>query len=248
MFFVALWAIEAIGTQRTFLVLALVPALVAAPGSAGAGCSCPLALVAALALPPGTTKPAEDGRVLYETETPYQYARVVELEDGSRRLELNEGQAIHSLLQARHGADRRLLGRLPGAAVRDRLRRRRRRGSRRSARRAGRSRAPTRTTTRDTRIDAVDIDPELFKIGHRYFGLQPRPAAARDRPGRAAVPARRPNERYDAIFVDAYRQPYIPFYLTTKEFFELVRDRLNPGGSVIVNIGHPNDSPRSSRR
>ena len=39
--------------------------------------------------------------------------------------------------------------------------------------------------------------------------------------------------------VDAYRQPYIPFYLATREFFELVRDRLRPGGAVIVNAGHP---------
>ena len=37
---------------------------------------------------------------------------------------------------------------------------------------------------------------------------------------------------YDAIIVDAYRQPYIPFYLATKEFFELVRERLAPGGVV----------------
>jgi hypothetical protein len=39
--------------------------------------------------------------------------------------------------------------------------------------------------------------------------------------------------------VDAYRQPYIPFYLTTREFFELARDRLAPGGVVLVNAGHP---------
>ena len=44
---------------------------------------------------------------------------------------------------------------------------------------------------------------------------------------------------YDAIMVDAYRQPYIPFYLATREFFELARDRLAPGGLVIVNVGHP---------
>ena len=49
-------------------------------------------------------------------------------------------------------------------------------------------------------------------------------------------------ERYDSIFVDAYRQPYIPFYLTTKEFFALARKQLAPGGSVIVNVGHPSDS------
>ena len=50
---------------------------------------------------------------------------------------------------------------------------------------------------------------------------------------------RRSDVRYDAIFVDAYRQPYIPFYLATREFFELVRDRLAPGGAVVVNAGHP---------
>ena len=43
------------------------------------------------------------------------------------------------------------------------------------------------------------------------------------------------------ISVDAYRQPYIPFYLATKEFFELARDRLAPGGVLIVNAGHPED-------
>ena len=42
--------------------------------------------------------------------------------------------------------------------------------------------------------------------------------------------------------VDAYRQPYIPFYLATREFFELARERLAPGGVVIVNVGHPEGS------
>jgi len=46
---------------------------------------------------------------------------------------------------------------------------------------------------------------------------------------------RRTDERYDFIFLDTYRQPYIPFYLATKEFFELARDRLAPGGAVIIN-------------
>jgi predicted membrane-bound spermidine synthase len=50
---------------------------------------------------------------------------------------------------------------------------------------------------------------------------------------------RRIDADYDVISVDAYRQPYIPFYLTTVEFFETVRDRLREGGVVIVNAGHP---------
>ena len=44
------------------------------------------------------------------------------------------------------------------------------------------------------------------------------------------------------IVVDAYHQPYIPFYLATKEFFALVRERLNPGGVVALNVaGVPGD-------
>ena len=35
--------------------------------------------------------------MIYETETETQYAQVVEEPDGERSLELNEGQAVHSL-------------------------------------------------------------------------------------------------------------------------------------------------------
>ncbi len=239
-FFVSLWAIEAIGTQRTFLVLAAVPAFVSAMGLSARYLLVPAALVAALALPPGTTKPADGGRVLYETETPYQYARVVEEADGTRKLELNEGQAIHSL--RRPGTV--LTGgywdgflTLPFAT-----------GSGVPPQRIAALGTAGGTVPRAfahyfpaTLIDAVDIDPELFKIGRRYFGLQERPQL-REFAEDARPFLRRTGQRYDSIFVDAYRQPYIPFYLTTREFFELVRDRLRPGGSVIINIGHPSDS------
>jgi spermidine synthase len=52
---------------------------------------------------------------------------------------------------------------------------------------------------------------------------------------------------YDAIMVDAYRQPYIPFYLATREFFELARERLAPGGAVVINVGHPEGSQKLER-
>ena len=45
------------------------------------------------------------------------------------------------------------------------------------------------------------------------------------------------DDRYDAIFLDAFRQPYIPFYLTTQEFWSLTHDRLRPGGMVMANVG-----------
>jgi spermidine synthase len=95
----------------------------------------------------------------------------------------------------------------------------------------------------DTIIDAVEIDGELFDIGRRWFGLEDRPQL-RVHADDARPFLRKTDERYDFIFLDTYRQPYIPFYLATKEFFELARDRLAPGGAVIINVGHPADSPK----
>jgi hypothetical protein len=97
-----------------------------------------------------------------------------------------------------------------------------------------------------TRIDAVDIDAALFDIGRRFFGLRPRPQLheyAQD----ARPFLRRAGARYGAIFIDAYRQPYIPFYLTTSPFFALARSHLAPGGTVTVNVGHPRGSEALER-
>ncbi len=41
---------------------------------------------------------------------------------------------------------------------------------------------------------------------------------------------------YDVIIIDAYRPPYIPFQLTTVEFFRQVRDHLTPDGVVAINV------------
>jgi len=237
----ALVLIPLAGTQRTFLVFAAVLALVAALGLGRRFAVVPLAVAALLAVPVGTTKAARaDGaRVVAERETQYQYARVVEAADGTRTLELNEGQAIHSLY--RPGTvltdnywDAFLVE--PVAALG--------RPPRSLAVLGNGAGTMTRAYGRyfpQTRVDAVEIDGELTELGRRWFGL-------RDRPGLRLVTAdarpflRRTPRRYEAIFVDAYRQPYIPFYLSTREFFALVRDRLAPGGVLIVNVGHPEDS------
>jgi spermidine synthase len=241
----ALVLIPHLGTQRTFLVLAAVPATAAALELARGWLAVPGVLLAALVLPAGIVKPAEEGRVLYETETPFQYARVVQLPDGSRRLELNEGQAVHSVWRRNtvltgNYWDGFLV--LPFAS-----------GSGGPPRRIAILGTAGGTVARAyaryfpaTRIDAVEIDPKLFEIGRRYFGLTPRPQLheyAQD----ARPFLRVSRARYDSIFVDAYRQPYIPFYLTTREFFALVRRHLAPGGTVIVNVGHPSDSDALER-
>jgi spermidine synthase len=233
--------IPLIGTQRTFIAMALAVAFVAALALPRRMLLVPLGIGLLLAIPPGTTKPADGARVLEERETEHQYARVIELRDGERRLELNEGQAFHSTWRrdtvltgnvwdgylstpftvlGRAPRSLAILGNGAGTTVR----------------------AYERLFPR-TEIDGVEIDGELTELGERWFGLRERPGV-RLHTDDARPFLRRADRRWETIMVDAYRQPYIPFYLTTREFFALVRSRLEPGGVVVVNAGHPEGSTR----
>src|SRR5919109_3415876 len=96
-FAASLLLIPLIGTQRTFLTFALITSAVAALGVRPRWLLVPAAVAALLVVPVGTVKGSDEGRVIHEADTEYQYARVVEMTDGERRLELNEGLATHSL-------------------------------------------------------------------------------------------------------------------------------------------------------
>ncbi len=247
----ALLLIPLVGTRRTFLVFAFAIAVVAVLGlrPVRRWAVAPAVIAALIALPVGALKAKtdEDAHVIHEAETEYQYARVLEYDDGSRTLELNEGQAQHSVCEAecdagpagpRDPASVLTVDVWDGHLV-DHF--------------AGRTEAPRRvailgnaagTTSRAyeeffprTRVDGVEIDAELSEIGRRYFDMNNPRLHLYHEDARPFL--RRIDARYDVISVDAYRQPYIPFYLTTKEFFETVRDRLAPGGVLIVNVGHP---------
>jgi spermidine synthase len=224
------------GTQRTFLIFAAALALAASAGLGWRFVAAPVALAAAIALPVGTVKATDDGDVIFETESAYQYIRVIDQEDGDRVLELNEGQAVHSLF--RPGSyltgdvwDGYLV--LPFAALNE------------PPRRVAILGNAAGTTARayghyfpETQVDGVEIDAELEEVGNRFFDMSSnRNLAVHNEDARPWL--QRSDGGYDVIMVDAYRQPYIPFYLATREFFELVRDRLAPGGVVVVNAGHP---------
>jgi spermidine synthase len=232
----ALLLIPLIGTHRTFLVFALVLAVAAALAARSwRWLLVPLAIGALMAVPPSAIGSGVAGaRVIYSTETTYQYVRVLQFGSGERWLQLNEGVAIHSLyrpwsyltggywddflvlpLAGGAGAPKRIaiLGDAAGTVAR-----------------AYGHYFPA------TRVDAVELDGALTAVGKRYFGLRGANLhlyTADARPWLAASTA-----RYDAIFLDAYRQPYIPFYLLTREFFASVRAHLRPGGVMIVNLGH----------
>jgi len=234
----ALVTIPLLGTQRTFIAFAAVLALAAAAtGLPRRALLAPAAIAALLALPPGVTKPAEDSgeRVIHETESQYQYIRVLEDERGERALELNEGQAVHSVYR-------------PGTVLTEgvwdgysvlpfaRLERPPRRMAMLGNAAGTVSRAYARFFPQ-TRVDGVEIDGKVSDAGRRFFAMDNPRLRTFDQDARPFL--RRSRARYDLIGIDAYRQPYIPFYLATREFFALARERLAPGGAVMVNVGHP---------
>jgi spermidine synthase len=177
------------------------------------------------------------GKLLYEKESAYNYIQVVQ--DGTKtELILNEGQAIHSIYDSQslitggpwdymviadsfrpaQVAEPKpksvaILGLAGGTAARQ----------------------YTAAYGDQVQITGVEIDPAILDVAYRYFHL--------DEPNVHPVVADARywldthSGRYDVIALDAYQQPYIPFHLTTREFFSGVRDHLSPGGAVVVNVG-----------
>ncbi|HEV2067213.1 MAG TPA: fused MFS/spermidine synthase, partial [Thermomicrobiales bacterium] len=84
-------------------------------------------------------------------------------------------------------------------------------------------------------IDGVEIDPEIAQVGREYFAMNEPNLNVIVEDGRYAL--RTTDRRYDLIGVDAYKQPYIPFQLTTREFFQEVSERLTPEGVAVINVG-----------
>jgi spermidine synthase len=229
-FLAALVLIPLIGTQRTLLACAGLLAVAAAP-LAPLGALAVVVLSAALAaLPPGGIK--HTAGVLWETESPYQYVRVLQYSDGSRALELNEGIAQQSVWYPRTvltGGYWDLFSVVPPLLARPA----------RSALVLGDAggtipRAYARFFPH-LAIDGVELDPAVTDAARRFFGLRSIPTL-HTVTADARVYLEGTARRYDIVIVDAYRQPYIPFQLATEEFFRLVREHLSPGGVVALNV------------
>ncbi len=225
----ALLSIPLVGTQRTLLGTSTLLAATSALALGRRGLVPVVCVGALLALPPGAIRPGAD--VLYEGESAYQFIQVVQ--DGNEHvLELNEGVVAHSVydpasvltggywdlflvppLLLDHPVKRvAILGNAGGTVAR-----------------------AYRRFYPQARIDGVEIDAKVSSVGERFFGLEPGPLLhLYSEDARPFLLAH--DYRYDIICVDAYRQPYVPFYLATREFYELVRSRLRPGGIIALNV------------
>jgi spermidine synthase len=240
-FLPALVLIPAIGTQRTFLVIAVVLALSSCFVLGTRYLVAPAALAALLLVPPGAIK-AEEGLIHEETSF-HQYIGVVERPDGRRLLHLNEGVAVHSLWRPDSVltggvwdaflALPPLLGRpLERVAILGNA--------------GGTTARALGVYYPDAEVDGVELDPAVSRVGREYFGMDDNPRlTVHDADARPFL--RSSDERYDLIVVDAYHQPYVPFYLATREFFRLVRAHLRPGGIVALNVATVPDDRRLVR-
>jgi spermidine synthase len=168
--------------------------------------------------------------VLFEGESVYNYVQVVRSSDGALLLKLNEGIGSQSVyykgdiytrgiwdyflapLLSKPGAKEVLvIGFAAGTVARQYL------------------------ALSNASVTGVEIDPLVVDVAREYFDLEESErlkVAIAD--GRTFLTLR--PDKFDIILMDAFNPPTIPFHLATREFFDLVKARLNPGGILAVNV------------
>ena len=239
--------VPSVGTRSTFLIFAAILlglALLATRVRARQGLYAVflvILIVLWITVQPGAVRPA-DGLV-YESESALQFIQVINSPTQGRRLVLNEGIGTHSIYNperlltdgpwdyfliapqvARQPPDELgalLIIGLGGGTV---------------------AKQYAAVYGAGVRIDGVELDPEVIDVGRRFFDMREPNLNAVAADGRTYL--QHTDRRYDVIAVDAYRQPYIPFHLVTREFFEEARARLEPNGVLALNAGRTADDFR----
>lgn len=173
---------------------------------------------------------------IYETESAYNYIQVLE-QDGYRMLRLNEGQGVHSIWHPTqvdyYGPWEQFLAAPFFNAPPY--------GPERVKRMAIVGLAAGTTARQGTLVfgplpvDGFEIDPEIIRVGREYFDMNEANLNAIAEDGRWGL--EQSDGQYDLIVIDAYRPPYIPWHLTTQEFFQLVYERLAEEGALAINVG-----------
>ncbi|MCI1219218.1 MAG: fused MFS/spermidine synthase [Bifidobacterium sp.] len=92
------------------------------------------------------------------------------------------------------------------------------------------------------RIAGVEIDEKITALAGQYF-KEPQDIPVSTYDGRAWLAASK--DTYDVIMVDAYQDITIPFQMSSAEFFTMVRQHLNPGGVMVVNMNMISDGEGS---
>jgi len=87
----------------------------------------------------------------------------------------------------------------------------------------------------NVQVTSVELDPTVVELARKYFGIKEEPNFQLvNRDGRLFL--QESKEHYDLILIDAYRGPFVPFHLLTKEFYQIVKEHLADGGVVAQNV------------
>lgn len=242
--------IPLVGTTNTFLIFGLFLLLIALIGLVVSENSIealkmlwmPVLLVG-LGIWWGGKPIKESQGQIFEIESTYNYIQILE-ENDYRYLRLNEGQGVHSVYHPEdiiyHGPWMEVLSApffnkspytpedvkslaiigLAGGTI---------------------ARQATEVFGKIP-IDGFEIDPEIIKVGEKYFGMTMDNLNAVPIDGRIGLAQSK--HLYTIISIDAYRPPYIPWHLTTYEFFKDVNNHLEEDGVLVINVGRAPEDRR----
>jgi spermidine synthase len=239
-FLPTLVTIPAIGTKNTFLLFSMILLLVALIGLARFANSretikhlwMPLILILAALLSQQQSIKSNAGQI-YEAESAYNYIEV-DVQNGYTILRLNEGQGVHSIYHPdtpQHNGpwDQFLVSPYFNANTKPK-----------DVQRVAIVGLAAGTTARqmsavygDIPIDGYELDPKIVEVGKTYFGMNLPNLNIVIGDGRLNLD--RSPHQYDIIAVDAYRPPYIPAHMTTREFFEICASHLTESGVLTLN-------------
>ena len=232
LFAIAFFALLRVERRRALLYLAM-PVLVA--------------LLAPAALAGPLRQPATGARLRYDGESAYNYIQVQEDQAGYRYLYLNEGQGIHSQwhadevfyggtwdyflaapyfneapFRADEVASLLLIGLAAGTIPRQHI-----------------------EIYGDIPIVGIELDPEIVAVGAEYFDMNAGSMPSlTTQVGDGRFLLNQLDAQFSVIGIDAYRPPYIPWHLTTVQFFEEVYELLRENGVVAVNVGRTDTDRR----
>jgi spermidine synthase len=236
-----------IGTAATLYSAAIALLVFSVLGLVVTGSVRPAAVYSALLLvavglalfaPRGFVREPQRGALIYEKESAYNYIQVTK--DGSRTmLVLNDGHAVHSIYDTQSlltGGpwDYWLVAPYFNKDFQpDDLK-----GMAMIGSAAGTSAHQYSQVYPNVPVDSVEIDPDIVEIGREYFaldGLKNNINHVQD--GRTFLSTDGRDKKWTVVGIDAYHQPYIPFHLTTREFFQQISDHLTPDGVAMINAG-----------
>ncbi len=246
-FLPVLFLIPLVGTTYTFLTFSLVLVLAGLTGlgiSAGRQAVLRLSwmpvLLLLLALMWSEVPFKRSQGQIFETESAYNYIQVLQTGEGYTLLRLNEGQGIHSIYHPEElvffGPWMQFLAAPflnPDFNPQDMQR------MAIVGLAAGTTARQATAVFGPIPIDGFEIDPQIIEVGRRFFDMNLANLHAMPQDGRLGL--RRSAQSYTLIALDAYRPPYIPWHLTTREFFQIAYDHLDANGVLAVNVARAPD-------